>query len=259
MVDEWTLLLTLFASSSAVGMSYLSLPDYRYRNRITEYFESEFKIRDFSDKDVGNYTLLDDDGKIVPENLVTIIRACSQKETVEEKVRRILTEAEHHAQQDAHWLTFLKKLMQMPKGHNPTDLEIFKFKKIPNIDPNWFQTFWGKWFVRLYLRHWDNWICLATTLISFLFTIILFYSPETATIIESTAWVLSYVGEVKLMSLVGSLGVLCLAFPATLAFVGRIFICASARTAILRGVTTLFETHLMSLNEYPISGGDHAD
>ena len=35
--DLYIALLTLFSASTAVGMAYLALLDYRYRNSIAEY------------------------------------------------------------------------------------------------------------------------------------------------------------------------------------------------------------------------------
>ena len=246
--DLYIALLTLFSASTAVGMAYLALPDYRYRNSISEYLEHRIRYR-FSSYADGQFK--ERNGKLTfasEINPEVIVQQCVKRHS-----RKIGGEPE--------WLLTLMLMLYLPRGHVPTDCTLLKEKQKENNYPNWFQKIPGKMFVWLYLTHWDNRIVTWLTAISLAVTIgilcdVVFvdraYQEITAdsalaenNAIQSTSVIIAQFKE--FLFLVGIAGFI---IPAALAAVARLYICKHARSEINVAVNKMLND-----NREPVTDG----
>ena len=138
-------LVTLFASSTALNMAYVALPDYRYRNNITEYLEHKIDIRYPSDR---------------PTNPL------QWHHTARDKVASLLKKASERQSQktngEEYWLQFLNAVQTFPRGHSPNDKTRYPMK--PGKEAHWLQKPYGVLFRLIYMRHLDNGICISFAL-----------------------------------------------------------------------------------------------
>ncbi len=139
--------LALYAASSGVSLAYLSLPDYRYRNSITEYFKY------YVDRTVRLHEKFITK-EVQPESVLAMIGR--------EKARQCSAEAagtKNDAMKTEPWLRFLEDLLEMPKGHVPNSEILIAEEdliKHRTDKKNWFLTKAGWCFRNIYMVHRDN-------------------------------------------------------------------------------------------------------
>ena len=239
--DLYSALLTLYAASSAAGIAYLALPDYRYRNSIAEYLEHRIRYKFLTKEPNGKITSA---SEINPEIEV--------QQCVERHHRRLGEEPE--------WLLTLRLILYLPRGHVPADREPLEAKKRDNNYANWFQKIPGKIFVRLYLTHRDNTIVTVLTSISLVVTVWILYdivfvnsvgqeiaasgAPAETNAFRISSGIIEQ--SKKVFFIVGIAGLIV---PAVLAAIGRLYICRHARNEIDVAVNKLLQDSISSESE----------
>jgi hypothetical protein len=280
--------LALYAASSGVSLAYLALPDYRYRNSITEYFEyhinrtvrlnGQFKAKNFHTDSIRNMI--------------------ARERKRQSGVKRL--SAANDDSKVSPWLRFLEELLEMPKGHIPnSEISVLDAdRKLHRTDKtNWFLTVSGCFFRRIYMVHRDNTLVtllaiISLTLLTVIIGLIVFavdtpsmtkidvltgiyaalflcffipalfrmhkrqfrsngfyvYAPISVALLIMTYLAFDGVAGgnvstvlVSVLFLIGSVGLIV---PALLAYIGRRFVCASARTAIHDAVENLLSAEL---------------
>ena len=220
-------LVTLFASSTALNMAYVALPDYRYRNNITEYLEHKIDIRYPSDR---------------PTN------PSQWHHTARDKVASLLKKASERRSQktngEEYWLQFLNSVQTFPRGHSPNDKTRYPMK--PGKEAHWLQKPYGVLFRLIYMRHLDNGICISFALAGLLFTVL----AQWVSIFQDgiVAQRFEKFGETT-MTLIFFFGMLGIIFPSSSELLGRVFVCRSARTAIDITVESLIADHADATNQ----------
>lgn len=238
--DLYSGLLTLYAASSAVGMAYLALPDYRYRNTITEYLEHQVRYK---------FNLAEEDQA---ETVRSEVMPLSE---VEATVRRCVARHRNKPAGEPEWLVTLRLMLYLPRGHVPTELESLKERRKKDQFANWFQKVPGQIFRRLYLTHWDNKIVTALAMSSLMITVLILWdivfinSPDfnqTSDILDKTKLGVASDEAQSTAGLIGSykkaffyIGVAGLVVPAALAAIGRLIVCPLARQDIDVAVSKL--------------------
>lgn len=232
-IDLYGALLTLYASSSAVGMAYLALPDYRYRNAISEYMEFQVRRR-FSHEE-----------KLATDRMDGF--------EVEAAISRCVERHKSKPNGVPDWLDTLTLILYLPRGHVPNETDPLKKEKKKDCRPNWFQKIPGRLFRSFYLTHWDNKIVTFLATISLAITVwilcdIVFTSPGIALENVPTGAQLPTDQETlekaandasvpegiisQWRYIFFGIGVIGLVAPAIIAAIGRLFICPSAREDI---------------------------
>lgn len=203
-------LVTLFASSTALNMAYVALPDYRYRNNITEYLEHLVDLKYQSDEPTS--------GKQKVSSLLDDARRRHSRKTNGEE----------------YWLQFLTAVHTFPRGHSPN--EIIDYPLEGKKEPHWLQKPLGKVFRNLYMRHFDNVICITLAIAGLVFTVAvqwmsIFQNGSIAQWFEPIAK-----SNLVVFFIAGVLGILA---PSSFAFLGRVCVCHTARASIDRAVESL--------------------
>lgn len=222
-------LLALYAASSAVSMSYVALPDYRYRNSITEYFEYYTK-RTIRLSDIIKNDNIEADGirKMV---LKEKERQCSKK-TVPEVSEKDRVEP---------WLRFLDVVHDLPRGHVPNDTIEFTdadWEKSKTTKENWFLTLSGRIFQSVYMNHndnlWSTWLAgICLLFLSIIVGLVVFGFTSVA---DGMGW--------KTMIPFFAIGITGLVVPVGFAHFGRNIMCRHARSSLKHAVDKLLGAEL---------------
>ena len=174
-------LVILFASSTAINMAYVALPDYRYRNKIIEYLEHlvcqederDFKkiskqvieylehlVCQWNERDLNkNSTQWPRTDREKVETLLRNVWPRTDREKVETHLRSASERQSENSNGMEYWLQFLLEIHSFSRGHIPN-----KIRSYPIVDgkeKHWLQKPFGLLFCFIYLRHWDNITCIT--------------------------------------------------------------------------------------------------
>ena len=210
-------LVTLFASSTALNMAYVALPDYRYRNNITEYLEHLVDRKYRSDRPTG---------------------PSQEPHTARDKVAALLEDAHARHKQKLngaeYWLEFLTAVHMFARGHSPNDET--QYPRESRKEAHWLQKSNGWLFRIIYMRHWDNTICISFAFAGLLFTVLAQWVSIFQDGVVAQRFAKFDETTMTLIFLFGALGII---LSTGFAFLGRVFVCRSARKAINTAVESL--------------------
>lgn len=198
------------AFSFSACVTYLALPDYRYRRRLTDYVRHLTAGEDSQDRQSLTEVLKFIENKN-PAEVLKMLKADQGEEEVP------------HCAAYASLLQMLEYFLALPNGEHPTKL--LEKDKITNIQ--WFNQSVGSIYRGFYHSRVDNLVCIA---LAFVAAVIV--SLSTAEFFGQFS-ILSPVLTVDWLALV-LYGLLALGFilPALFAIVGKELICESGRKKI---------------------------
>ena len=215
-------LVILFASSTAINMAYVALPDYRYRNKIIEYLE---------------HLVCQENERDLNKNSTQSPR--TDRDKVETLLRKASERQRENSNGKEYWLQFLLEVHSFSRGHIPN-----KIRSYPIVDGkerHWLQKPFGLLFCFIYLRHRDNITCITFASVGLLFTAMVQWM---AIFRDGSAAQWFEPNMTLIFSFLFSLGLLGILVPSGFAFLGRVLICTSARKAIDTAVKSLLAEEL---------------
>ena len=135
---------------------------------------------------------------------------------------------------EEYWLQFLTAVNRFPRGHSPNDDT--QYPRKTGKEAHWLQKPYGVLFRFIYMRHLDNRICISFAFVGLFFTVL----AQWVSIFQDgilAQWFEKF--SETAMTLIFLFGTLVIIFPSSFAFLGRVFVCRSARKAIDTAVENL--------------------